>query len=1435
MQRARTFQERGDWFERLTLNLMAAERDLDVAEAWLWLDWPDKPQDRGAQDLGVDIVANSNDGRTIAVQCKCLDDGASLTKAAIDSFIAEAVGRAAYDELWLVTNAPLGRNAAAAFNGLDKPCRHILFQRYSDTSLDVGESPHRREASPLQQRAIESVVAGFAGDNPQDRGKLVMACGTGKTFTSLRIAEALYPSGKARFLFVAPSIALVGQARREWLRHCDDPISTLVVCSSKAQGRSREDAADVSAHELACPVTTDAAEIAVFLKQRGRRQAVFCTYQSLGRVSDAQTEHSTPAFDLAIADEAHRTTGEFDKTGEGRKIDWRLIHDSERLNAKRRLYMTATPRVYTPESVETARKHGVAVVGMNSPEYGSTFHTLSFREAVGNGVLCDYRVIVLALDNRTRLTTAVRKAFDEATDEVKSKRKREATHSEQVRLLGTSLAVNGAIVGDEIELPKCLPRTLAFANKCAMSEWVAKAISDSRTQRLTSYRIKGSRTARKVNAEHLDATTPDQKRILELDKLRNASDDECRMICNVRLFSEGIDIPALDGIVFFEGRSSHIEVVQAVGRVMRKAEGKKLGYIVVPVVVPPGQNLLDALANSDEGFDRIGDVLCALQSHDPSLADRMQDYVVLAQPAEERNGKGEGERKSGETAIANAELAFNLSEAKDAVYAYIGDAAGFSNRKDLVEGHIRSAVTTAAELLIDAELAAPLGEALSLPIREKEERRNAGTLGALLLVNALVLSHRLVSRFPEVDDDSIQRARFVGRPYALLRDTWRTILAKDYAPVFAPALAALEVVKAPGHARILNHLAEAALEAASAISDFSYDHSGPLFHRILGKRGMADGAFYTNNLAALLLAGLAIPRNPERTLRVLDPACGTGTLLLAVMDTIKRHVVADHPRTDLEKLHKRLVEQTIHGLDINHHATQFAAMNLTLGAPTVDYERMNVATVREGVHDDLPHAGSLELLPLDGQRSLDALRPPLPTLDALPGATDSAGFDPEGMDLVISNPPYTEINKQLSKLSAEQDRVLMRQHFKTLKKRLASAMPDAIATLSGTRALGPFFLPLADHLLKGESGTLALVRATSALTAPSGLAERKYLADHFHVETVVTSHAPGNGAGLGINFSESTDVNESLLVLRRHSRSQERPPTTTVALHRQPSSRSEVLELLEGIGNGDASEFGRMTSWPAERIEAGDWSFANWYDEGLAGWALHVDSLKQLGLLERHVALVMPSPNFAKVYEDSLDELDSIPMFESAASEVIQFMHARSTSAVQLKADANMKHHQSIKQCTAFLAFRVRGSTSRVLAFLTSQPALSTAFNGLVVQANRTYARALVAFLNSTLGWLQVLNNRAFTLEYTRIKPITAKRLKVPLPDSPHISALADAYKELANKQIAQNRDSADCSVRIALDRVAAKAAGMKVKDVAQIRRRIAVEPSVAGYSSREH
>lgn len=1431
MRQSRNVGERGRWFEDITLKLLAVEPDLDIADAWPWATWPDKPAGRDGRDLGIDIVATAKDGRRIAVQCKCQNEGTTLRKGAIDSFLAEAgARRSIYDELWIVSNVELSRNAKTALVGLAPRCKRILFQDYSDRALDAGESPDRREPNSPQRKAIDAVLAGF---ERRTRGKLVMACGSGKTFTALRIVEDL---ASPLTLFAAPSIALVGQARREWLTHCIDPLATIVVCSSKAEGRpvSKDEAADISAHELSCKVTTDPAEIAKFMRQRKRR-VVFCTYQSLSQVAVAQAKHNAPRFDLAIADEAHRTTGAFDKTAQGRDTDWRLFLDDGRLAARRRLHMTATPRVYTPGAKAAATKRGVDVVDMNerSDVYGPTFHELSFRDAVKHGLLCDYRVIVLAVNNRMPLTPAVRAAFEAAFDEAASTSTRRAvTVSEQLRLLGTSLAVNGAIEGDNAELPASLPRTLTFANTCAMSDWIARAIADGRTQRLTSFRIKEGRTARRVNAVHLDATSPASKRLEEVERLRKATDDDCRMISNVRLFSEGIDIPALDGVVFFEARRSAIDIVQAVGRVMRKAPGKKLGYVVVPVVVPPGENVLDALKNSSEGFDRIGAVLCALQSHDPSLADRMSEYIHITQPAKATNGdaREDGDEADASPTASQSELAFDLSEAKESIYAYIGTAAGFHNRKDLVASHLRATVESAAETILDAELATAMAAALDLPTSTKEERRDAAKLAALLVVNGMILSHRLAPRIKELPDDSIQRLRFAGKPYTACRRAWRTILRKDYAPIFVPALAVLEQLKDAAHAPIITHMASASLEVAATISDFSYDHSGPLFHRILGERGKASGAFYTNNLSALLLAGLAIPDDPGRSFRVIDPACGTGTLLLAALDTIKRHVMAKRPRTNEGKLHKRLVEQAIHGLDIELHATQLAAANLTLGAATVNFERMNIATLREGVSDGTPFAGALELLPSDGgQTTLPAMRTPLPELRGLPGADDSGQFDPKSMDLVISNPPYTEINKRLVKLPNEADKVLMRRHFKDIRNSLAATDALTADVLRGTRAVGPYFIPLANHLANAK-GIVALVRPTSALTSPSGLAERRYLAQHFHLATTITSHANKNAMGMGINFSENTNINETLMVLHRRSGNEKCRATKVVALHRQPESRAEVLKLLEAIRTGvDVDEFGRMGEWPAERVSGGDWSYANWYDQDLAEAALLMREESALTNLSLYAKIVAPNPNFAKVYEDAIENAEQ-HMFASVGADAEMTMRSTPRHGIRLSPNAEETHRRSVDQpARTFIAFRARPSTTRVLAIHSTRQSLSTAFTGIVFETRaREYAQAAVAFLNSTAGWLQLLNQRAFTLVYIRIKPVTVKALRIPPPDSRHIPALAAAYKKLAKAELSSLRNP-DCPVRTKLDRVAARAIGWRVGRVHDIRHRIAAEPSVSG------
>ena len=492
---------------------------------------------------------------------------------------------------------------------------------------------------------------------------------------------------------------------------------------------------------------------------------------------------------------------------------------------------------------------------------------------------------------------------------------------------------------------------------------------------------------------------------------------------------------------------------------------------------------------------------------------------------------------------------------------------------------------------------------------------------------------------------------------------------------------------------------------------------------------------------------------------------------------------------------------------------------------------MNVATVREGVSAGTPYAGSLELLPTVAQQTLPAMRAPLPELRDLPGANDSGRFDPMRVDLVISNPPYTEINKRLAKLPDEADKVLMRRHFQGIRESLAADDTLTGEVLRGTRTVAPYFVPLAEHMLKRHKGTLAIVHPTTALTSPSKthVAERLYLAQHFHLDTTVTSHANKNAQGMGINFSESTNINETLMVLRRMSDGV-RPATKVVALHRQPESRAEVLELLDAIHTGNGiGKFGRIGEWPAKRIEAGDWSFANWYDQSLADQAIALLQEPSLQPLALHAQIVAPNPNFAKVYENAGENAEQ-HMFASIGADIVSSMRSTPAHGIRLKQNADQRHRRTVdKPARTFVAFRAAPATTRALAIQSTRPCLSTAFTGILFRtAGLHYAQGIVAFLNSTAGWLQILNQRAFKMVYTRIKPVSVRGLHIPPPDSPHIPALTAIYRKLAKSDLSSLRNP-DCAVRRELDRAAAKAVGWRIGRLNDIRRQIAAEPSVSG------
>ncbi len=430
--------EKGRWFEQLFMRLALQQPEFEIDRIWRWPDWPEREELTGldGRDMGVDLVAQRTSGEYVAIQCKCYDERHTLGKGEIDKFLGGSQ-QPIFRLRWIVATCRWGPIAERAIRNAHPQVTQIDFRQY--LSVEVEEQDARRpvqEPWPLQEEAIEDAVGGLTN---HDRGRLIMACGTGKTFTALRIAEQIVEDGK-RILFVAPTIALVSQARREWLRQTTRKLECIVVCSDPTAG-GRNENEDIRISELECPVTTDPADIAWSLDGDGATRVVFCTYQSLGRVTEAQASHGAPAFDLAIADEAHRTTGALldgRRLNRARRVDFQEFHDDTRLHARKRLYMTATPRIYTQRSRRRLAQHGVDVVDMGDYHvYGPELHRLPFAKAVDHRILSDYRVIVLGVSEGS-VTPGLRRRLEGL--DPSTKRKQAPTTNDMTRVLGVSLA-----------------------------------------------------------------------------------------------------------------------------------------------------------------------------------------------------------------------------------------------------------------------------------------------------------------------------------------------------------------------------------------------------------------------------------------------------------------------------------------------------------------------------------------------------------------------------------------------------------------------------------------------------------------------------------------------------------------------------------------------------------------------------------------------------------------------------------------------------------------------------------------------------------------------------------------------------------------------------------------------------------------------------------
>lgn len=619
---ARTEREKGDYFERLVRVFM--ENDDTQRQYYSKVepfgDWATS-QGWSNADTGIDLVGTLSDGSGYAaIQCKFYAPNHSIQKPDIDSFIS-AASNDLFTRLVIAdsTLKELGRNARETLDKLSKDWNRISVAELEASRIDwsrfirsgtVSLAP-KKQLRDHQRDALRKVQAGL---ETADRGKLIMACGTGKTFTGLRIAETLAGPGK-RVLFMVPSLALMSQTVREWKNDSEDVFTAFSACSDSKVGRRTDaDSLDLNVHDLAFPATTDPEKLArqVLSAPSDQMTVVFSTYHSIDVLTRAQKNHELPEFDLVICDEAHRTTGVTLKDEDD--SNFVRIHDNDYVAAKKRLYMTATPRIFADTAKRKADDYDARLASMDDEtKFGKDLFHRGFGWAVENQLLTDYKVVVLAVDEGLVSQTIQNRLKDGP----------ELTLDDATKIIGCYKALTKSDLAKDLEFdPRPMKRALAFCQSIKKSE----IIEDEFTQVVDEYvgndLIDDDRHL-STEVRHIDGSYNASSREEMLNWLKaDAGDNTCRILTNAKVLSEGVDVPALDAIMFMHPRKSQIDVVQSVGRVMRRAEGKKLGYVILPVAIPPNTKPEDAL-NDNERYKVVWQILNALRAHDERLDARI--------------------------------------------------------------------------------------------------------------------------------------------------------------------------------------------------------------------------------------------------------------------------------------------------------------------------------------------------------------------------------------------------------------------------------------------------------------------------------------------------------------------------------------------------------------------------------------------------------------------------------------------------------------------------------------------------------------------------------------------------------------------------------------------------------------------------------------------
>lgn len=706
---AYSLRNQGDKFERLMqafLRTVPMYADL-FKNVWLWSEFPYR-KDFGGQDIGIDLVAQTTGGDYWAIQCKFYDEDTEITKPDVDTFLAtssktfmgEDLKTTKFTErLFISTTNKWNKNAEEAIRNQQPPVIRLGLYDLENApvdwdALENGISGNKARAEkkklrPHQQTALDCAHEHF---KTNDRGKLIMACGTGKTFTSLKIAEN-ETSGDGLVLFLVPSIALLGQTLREWMAESECKINPICICSDATVTKAKSnDEFSGSLVDLAMPASTDVGsivrqfEVLRSVKEKGMT-VVFSTYQSIDVISDAQKKLNKlyPGeyeFDLVICDEAHRTTGVTLKDAED--ANFVKVHKNEFISAKKRLYMTATPRLYNESSKLKAKENDAELCSMDDEtKYGSEIYRIGFGEAVDKQLLSDYKVLVLTL-KESQIPASLQAVINDSTNEVNT--------DDITKLIGCINALSKRMLVDNGLLlasdPEPMHRAVAFCQTIQISKKITDIFNTHKDAYYDSLTAEERKNIVGVVSDHIDGSMGAGERDAKLSWLKSCPTDtnECRILTNVRCLSEGVDVPSLDAVMFLSARNSQVDVVQSVGRVMRRAEGKKYGYIIIPVVLPDDVSPEEALEDNDR-FKVVWSVLNALRAHD----DRFNAMVNKIELNKNRpsgggsvliggtpGGEGEPGGEGGEPTPGNkpVQIQFPFEQWQNAIYAKMVEKVG---------------------------------------------------------------------------------------------------------------------------------------------------------------------------------------------------------------------------------------------------------------------------------------------------------------------------------------------------------------------------------------------------------------------------------------------------------------------------------------------------------------------------------------------------------------------------------------------------------------------------------------------------------------------------------------------------------------------------------------------------------------------------------------